>query len=342
MAARGRPEGNKTQSERDTEILHNKIIHGLSLSIFSENGAEGAAALHELLRWSAHKGQDVQQHPGGAHPSCPQATACLVNSLTRFIGLYCEHWIRSPTAEPCLTAIVILSNLVHLPDPEVAIKNAALMGAIPETVLLLHRLSFDPFSPLARMAQIIMLQVARFCRIKHTLRDHGYQRFVAGICSLFALASASADDAHIAIFLNFIMMRKNCRLFLKELGSDLICRRMAQLLAHPLMVSRDLLLEAIYALAMTNLEIKDAVCNTPVLLRAILRLAVPPSEPYEAKVVAQLTPCQKACVLLLELAEDSRVVCYLARFKTQIAAAMLKWKSCALPELALKVSNARE
>jgi hypothetical protein len=192
------------------------------------------------------------------------------------------------------------------------------------------------------MAQLVMLQVARFCRIKHTLRNRGYERFVASVCSLFALSSPGADDAHIAIFLNFIMMRKNCRLFVRELGAGLICRRMAQLLAYPLMASRDLLLEAIYGLAMTNLEIKDAVCDTPVLLRAILRLAVPPSEPYEAKVVAQLTPCQKACVLLLELADDSRVVSYLARFKTQIAAAMLKWKSCALPELALKVSNAHE
>jgi hypothetical protein len=331
---------NKTQSERDSEALHFKVIHALSLTIFSENGAEAAAALHELLRWSVSGPRDFPQLPPNSPPPFPQAIPCLVSSLSRFISLHSKRWVPAPTAEPAFTALAILLNLVSIPDPDFAIKNSCLIGAIPESLLLLHRISFDPRSPLARMAQSILIQIGRFCLIEHTLKDQDMDGFIDSMSSLFLLADFDTDDAPMYIFLNFALLDGNCRKFVAHIGADLLCRRFAQLLSCPASQFRDFVLETMYAIVTTNAEVRDAVCNCPSLLRALLGLAIPPSEPYETRTVVLFTPYQKACVFLLELCEDRRVLAYLSRYKQQIAVAMLKWKSCGLPQLALKLSNA--
>jgi hypothetical protein len=341
MTARGRAgDVNKTQSERDSEAFHFKVIHALSLTIFSENGAEAAAALHELLRWSVSGPRDFPQLPANSSPPYPQATPCLVSSLSHFISLHSKRWVPGPTAEPAFTALSILSNLVSLPDSDFSIKNACQIGAIPESLMLLHRLSFDPRSPLARMAQSVLIQIGRFCLIEHTLKDHEMDAFVETMSSLFLLADLDSDDAPIHIFLNFALLDRNCGRFVAHIGADPLCRRFTQLLSTPAGQFRDFVLETMYAIVMTNSEVRDAVCNCQGLLRALLGLAIPPSEPYEARSVVSFTPYQKACVFLLELCEDRRVLAYLSRFQQQIAVAMLKWKSFGLPQLALKLSNA--
>jgi hypothetical protein len=338
----GRARGNdvnKTQGERDSEALHLKVLHGLSLTIFSANGAEAAAALNDLLRWSSSGLRDFPQLAPNSPPPYPQASVCLVTALTRFISLHSRRWVSAPTSEPSLTALVILSNLVNVIDPEFSIKNAALIASIPECLLLLHRLSFDPHSPLSRIAQGVMLQLGRFCCIEHTLKDAEMNGFIESLSTLFLLSCADSDEPHIQIFLNFALLDANCQKFVGHIGAQLICRRFAQLLQTPSIGLRDFLIETLYAIAMTNQELKEAVCCSPPLLRALLNLAVPPSEPYPARPVVSFSPYRKACVFLLEICEDGRVAAYLSRFKQQIAVAMLKWKSCGLPLLALKISN---
>jgi hypothetical protein len=229
---------------------------------------------------------------------------------------------------------------VNVVDPEFSLKNAALIAAIPECLLLLHRLSFDSHSPLSRIAQSIMVQLGRFCSIEHTLKASEMERFIESLSSLFLLSNVETDEAHIQIFLNFALLDANGQKFIAHIGAGLICRRFAQLLQMAAVGLRDFLIETLYAIVMTNLEMRDAACNCSALLRALLNLAVPPSEPYEARPVVFFSPYQKACVFLLEMCEDQRVVAYLSRFKQQIAIAMLKWKSCGLPLLALKLSNA--
>jgi hypothetical protein len=341
MAARGRgSDVNKTQTERDSESLHFKVIHALSLTIFSENGAEAAAALNELLRWSTSSSREFPQLPSNSAPPYPQATPCLVTSLTHFVFQHSKRWIAAPTAEPCLTALAILSNLVTVADPEFSIKNAALIGAIPEALLLLHRLSFDPRSPLSRLAQTVMIQIGRFCCIEHTLKGREMDDFVASLASLFLLADVDTDEAHVQIFLNFALLDQNCGRLVCQIGADVLCRRVAQLLQCRAVSSfRDFVLETMYAITQGNAQVKEAACRSPELLRALLGLAVPPSEPYEGKAVVLFSPYQKACVFLLELSDDRRVLAYLATFKQQVSMAMLKWKSCGLPQLALKLSN---
>jgi hypothetical protein len=341
MTTRGRVgDVNKTQSERDSEAFHFKVIHALSLTIFSENGAEAAAALHELLRWSVSGPREFPQLPPNSPLPYPQATPCLISSLTRFISLHSKRWVPSPTAEPTFTALAIFLNLVTVSEPDFSIKNACLIGAIPDSLLLLHRLSFDPRSPFARMAQSVLIQIGRFCLIEHALEDQELDGFIETVSSLFLLSDLDSDDAPIYIFLNFALLDRNCRRFVAHMSADLLCRRFAQLLSSPASQFRDFVLETTYAIVMTNSEVRDAVCNAPGLLRALLGLAIPPSEPYEARSIVLFSPSQKACVFLLELCEDRRVLAYLSRFKRQIAVAMLKWKSCGLPQLALKLSNA--
>jgi hypothetical protein len=334
MGTRARVEVNKSTSDN----FHDKTLHALSLSIFSENGAEASAALCELLRWSALK-PDSAPIPATATLTYPQPTPCLISSLTRFVSAYSNRWGHAPTIEPTLVALNILANLTNVADPQTAVRNCFAIGAVPETVLLLHRLSYHPHSPARRICQTLMIRIGRFCDIEHTLRPADAASIVASLASLFMISDPGTDEAHIQIFLNFALLSKNLRLFVRELAPETLCRRIGDLLAYPLGSLRDLLLESAYAFIMTNSEIKDAAGSTISFLRNVLGLAIPPSEPYETKLFVSFSPHQKACVLLLEMSEDGRVVEYLARFKQQIAAAVLKWRSAALYGLALKVSN---
>jgi hypothetical protein len=85
---------------------------------------------------------------------------------------------------------------------------------------------------------------------------------------------------------------------------------------------------------------RDAACRCTELLRALVSLAVRPSEPYEGRPVVLFSRSQKAWVFLVEMCEDPRFAPYLSRLKEQIAVAMLKWRLCGLSLLALKLSNA--
>jgi hypothetical protein len=100
------------------------------------------------------------------------------------------------------------------------------------------------------------------------------------------------------IVYHFALLNANCRLFIKNLSADVLSRRIGELLGYPLTTLRDQLLECIYGLARTNFEVKDAACSTYSFLRVVLGLAIPPSEPYELKVIVAFTPGQKAWVLM--------------------------------------------
>jgi hypothetical protein len=69
-----------------------------------------------------------------------------------------------------------------------------------------------------------------------------------------------------------------------------------------------------------------AACRCTELLRAIVSLAVPRSEPYAARPAVLFSRSQKAWVFLVEMCEDPRFAPYLSRLKQQIAVAMLKWR----------------
>lgn len=349
---------------------HEKVLHALALSIFSDNGIEAAAALHELLKWSEWK--------------TPQPTVVLIESLTKFIENHITPWIQGQSIEPAITALTILSNLVNSSDSIPIIPNCIMVASNRKTVKLLLRLSYHPYSPLLHLSQSILEQIGRFCDIQQVFGDNTeliqapidpertestremsersenesndeentintnfnslycteITEFVSTLCSLFSLANPAKDEPHIDIFINFALWPNNCKLFMENMGADVMVNRIGQLLGYPAVTLRDILLEAIYLFCQTNTDFKDAACSSNFLLRALLNLTIPPSEPFESKTVIPFTPCQKACTLLLDLSDDTRVISYLANFKIQLAAAMLKWKSCGLPKLALKVSNA--
>ena len=323
---------------------HNeKILHSLSLSIFSDSGVEAALALHELLRWSESRPEDLMK--GLPYP---QPTPCLILALTRLIQQHVDGWVPGCTTNAAMTALAILSNLTNVShfvanrkiyNPQSTINNAVLIGAIPETIELLHRLTFQPQSPMGKLAHSVLVQIAKFVNIEHTFKDENRRnKFVNTVCSLFLLADPNTDEQYVTVFLHFALLPQNCALFAREVGADLICKKIGRLLTYRSTSLRDLILESVYAM-MTNTEMKDAACTTTLFLRGVLSLAIPQAEPCETKFVCPFTPCQKACVLLLELSEDSRVLSFLSNFKYQLAEAMCKWKSCSLPELALKVSN---
>jgi hypothetical protein len=85
---------------------------------------------------------------------------------------------------------------------------------------------------------------------------------------------------------------------------------------------------------------RAAACRCTELLRALVSLAVPPSEPYEALPIMLFSRYQKAWVFPVAMCEDPKVAAYLSRLKQQIAVAMLKWRLCGLLLLAVKLSNA--
>ncbi|KAH0793496.1 hypothetical protein GPJ56_002543 [Histomonas meleagridis] len=323
---------------------HEKILHSLSLLIFSENGTESAAALNELYRWSTGNTRTIEiPHPGIQQPpqppqSPPQPTPMLIMSLTNFIHYHISPFKHGPTIKPAITALDILSNLVRCTDRMQSLTNSILLSSIRDTVLLLHRLSFCPNSPLRKHSQDILIQIAKFCNITNVMGDYTSE-FISSLCSIFMLLDPSEDDSNLIIFMNFALLPDNCRLIIDEIGVETMVTRISQLLSFPSTPLRDLLLECVYLFCMTIPDFKDAVCNSHFLLRSLVTLSIPPFMPYETKFVVPFTPCQKACVVLLELCDDSRVSSYLARFKMQLADAVLKWKSCGLPELALKLSN---
>lgn len=375
---------------------HEKSLHALALSIFSDNGIEAAAALHELLKWSSQKIAEPPtippQFPAGTilprKEMFAQPTYLLVSSLTRFIYYHITPWIQGSSIDPAITALTILSNLVNSVDSIPIISNCIIIASNPDTMVLLLRLCYHPYSPLCHISQSILEQIGRFCNIREVLgskngsqpsksqsekqseqskenseksdndndnfdndeesmsnenADNGLKEvneFVSTLCSLFQLANPAKDEAHIDIFINFALLPENCRLFMDSMGAEVMVNRIAQLLGYPSLTIRDILLEAVYLFCMTNTDFKDAACSSNFLLRSLLNLTIPPSEPFETKTVVTFTPCQKACVLLLDLSDDARVLSYLANFKIQLAAVMLKWKSNVLPQLALKVSNA--
>ena len=318
-----------------------------------------------------------------------QPTYLLVSSLTKFIYYHITPWIQGPSINPAITALTILSNLVNSVDSIPIISNCIIVASNPDTMILLLRLCYHPYSPLCHLSQSILEQIGRFCNIREVLSSKNVSQpnksqaekqseqskeysersdndnenddnendensvpnedndsfrevneFVSTLCSLFQLANPAKDEAHIDIFINFALLPENCRLFMDAMGTEVMVNRIAQLLGYPSVTIRDILLEAVYLFCMTNTDFKDAACSSNFLLRSLLNLTIPPSEPFETKIVVPFTPCQKACVLLLDLSDDARVLSYLANFKVQLAAAMLKWKSNGLPQLALKVSNA--
>ncbi|OHT07223.1 hypothetical protein TRFO_01392 [Tritrichomonas foetus] len=328
-----------TPTYAPNNLHHEKTLHALALSIFSDNGIEAATALHELLRWSTLKLKDPSASIPQGKILYPTPTPLLVNSLTKFIYHHITDWIQGPSVEPALTALTILFNLVNCIDSIPNVPNSILIASTPETMALLLRLSYHPYSALTRLAQTIVAQIGRFCNITKILQNKA-EEYVSTLCSLFTLANPAKDEQHITIFVNFALLPDNCRLFIDNLGAEVMVNRIAQLLTYPSLTIRDLLLEAIYLFCMTNADFKDATCSSTFILRSLLGLTIPPSEPYETKMIVPFTPCQKACILLLELSDDARVISYLAKFKIQLASAMLKWKSNGLPQLALKVSNA--
>lgn len=381
MHNRGRPEIRSGNNGH-----HEKSLHALALSIFSDNGIEAAAALYELLKWSSGQTPIAPQMPVGTIPPrkeifC-QPTYLLVSSLTKFIQYHITPWIQGPSIDPAITALTILSNLVNSVDSIPIISNCIIVASNPDTMILLLRLSYHSYSPLCHLSQSILEQIGRFCNIREVLgskkslqsqlekqkeqfkgnseksenddndieesnndnnNDNGCQEindFVSTLCSLFQLANPAKDEAHIDIFINFALLPDNCRLFMDTMGTEAMVNRIAQLLGYPSVTIRDILLEAVYLFCMTNTDFKDAACSSNFLLRSLLSLTIPPSEPFETKTVVPFTPCQKACTLLLDLSDDARVISYLANFKIQLAVVMLKWKSNGLPQLALKVSNA--
>lgn len=335
----GEPLNNKPKDDPNE-----KVLHSLSLSIFSESGVEAAVALHELLRWSDPKPEELLKGT-----PLPQPTPCLIQSLTRLILDHVDGWAPGCSAGPAMTALSILSNLTNMShflamrpmccNPQIIINNAVLIGAVPDTVELLLRLTIHPYTPLGKLAHNVILQIAKFVDIEHTFKDEARRhKFVNTVCSLFLLADPNTDEQYVTVFLHFALLPRNCALFADEIGADLIYKKIGRLLTYPSTSLRDLILESVYAM-MTNTEMKDAASTTTSFLRSVVSLAIPQAEPCESKFVCPFTPCQKACVLLLELCDDSRVLSYLANFKYQLADAMCKWKSCSLSELALKVSN---
>lgn len=337
MSSRARVETNHSASIVNT-ATHEKLLHGLSLMIFSSNGAEATTALYELLRWSAFKPQEPAQVNSVSNYAQP--TPMLVMSLTKFIKNNVRSWAPGPSTKPAITALAIFSNLVNSCDSKQSLVNAIIIASSVETIELLYRISLSPFSPLAKHSQNILLQTSKFCDIEKYLNNEHGKKLLENLCSLFMIMEPYEEETNIVIFIHFALLPSNCKLFLDKLGAENMVTKIAQLLSFPSTNLRDLLLEFIYLCSMSIPDFKDVICSSQTMLRALLTLAIPPFKAYESKYILPFTPCQKACVLLLELSDDSRVISYLARFKLQISEAMLHWKSCDLPKLALKLSNA--
>ena len=317
---------------------HEKILHALSLSIFSDNGVEAGSALHELLKWSTQICIDMNQLPLGTLPY-PQPTPLLIESLTKFVENHLTKWTKGQSADLVLSALTIIHNLTYSSDKKPIIPNDVMIASTPNIMKLLLRLSYHPYSVLSNISMSILGQLGRFCYISKVFGDDA-DEYVSNLCSLLTLANPATDKEHIKIFTSFAILPENCRLFIDNMGAGVMVNRLAQLLTYPSGFIRDTILESIYLFCMTNADFKDATCSSNYMLRSLLGLTIPPSQPYEINPKVPFTPCQKACVLLLELSDDPRVLSFLANYKIQIADAMLKWKSNSLPQLALKVSNA--
>lgn len=297
--------------------------------LFSANPAEATAALHELLQWSALKpAESAASAPCGAQP-----TPMLVLSLARFVASSARRWRAGPSLRPAIAALAVLENLVCAGDSRQALANASIIASCAEAVELLLRLSLLTRSPLARHAQCVLAPVAKFCDLSQCAGA------LAVLCASFPLLDPAEEEANAVVFLHFALLPGNCRLLLARLGARALLAKLVQLLAFPSTGLRDTALEFVFLCCALVPDFKDAVCGSQAALRALLALAVPPFSPFPAKDALPFTPCQKACVLLLELCDDARAVGFLAQFKFQVAEAVLHWRSCALPKLAMKLAN---
>lgn len=343
MSGRSKVEEPPSGSAQQEKIMHERVIHHLALTIFSDNGVESAGALNELLRWSTACTKDFPMDAARVHRQkllYPSPTPILIQSLARYLSIHMKAWTRGPSTEPALTAIAILNNIANTSNAIVNVNNAHLIASCPEAVTVLHRISYHPQSPLAAHALQSLQQIGRFCDIQHIFGDNA-KDFAQSLCSTFLLASPSKDEPHVIVFLSFMLLPDNCHLFLEIILADQFITRVSELLYYPSTPLRDMLLETLYTITLTNSDIKDAACVSPLLLRSILRLAIPYSLPHDGRHEIPFVPCQKACVFLLELCSDSRAMSYLAQYRQHFAYALTQWKSSGLTELALKVSNSQ-
>ena len=314
-----RKEGNLTYNE--------KIIHSLSLTLFSDSIIESSNALTSLYNWS---------HSSDSNNS-RKAFPILIQSLARYIKLNITEWEKGPSIESALTALLIILQLLYSNSKTLNIENCSIVAGSSEIVHLLQRISFLPNSVLSRYSQQILTLIGRFCDISKLFSNPN--DFIRRICSLFLISDPSSDETQIFIFFNFALYPNNLILFIEELSLLTIINRISCLLSYPSLSLRDFLLEMIYSLLMTNTEFKDSVCRNQNFLRILLNLSIPPFEPYDSKISFPLVPCQKSCVILIELSEDSRVSLFLNHFSIKLAKACIKWKSYWLSELAIKASN---
>ena len=311
---------------------HDRIIHALALSLFSDSGIESGVILTELYNWTYPRNNQQKIPP----------SPIIITSLVKFINLHFNQWKDGPSSEAALVALSILFNFINTIDPEQNLKNSIMIASSPDVLNLFFKISHLPNSSLFSQVAHYFPLIAKYSDLSFVF---GYpSNFVSQICSSFMICDPSTEEVQIRLFLMFSLLPDNFKIFISELGVNNITKRLSMVLDYPSLSLQELILEVIYTLAIKNPDFKDSVCSSPSLLRNILLLAIPPYQPYtislHKKQSIPISPSQKACTLLLELADDSRVVSYLAHYKKQITSSMMKWESKILPELALKVANA--
>jgi len=321
---------NKTDSPNTTNLNQERVLNAVAMNLFSESALESSTALNCLLNWSMSR--------DSSNPKTnPKITPTVVECLTNFVILHVDEWKKGPTFEAAVLALIILYNSSYNQIMKVNIDNAIILASSSPLMKVLLRLSYHPYSPLSRYSLNILALIARFCDISKIIDDP--KQYYDTVFSLFMLADPILDEQLIDVFLNFCLNPNNLvALGEKVCSSSFICR-LCSILPYPINSIRDVILEVAYTLAMTNSEFKDTICCSNSFLRILLVLTIPPYEPVESKNNLHFSPSQKACVFLIDLIEDPRVSEFLSKFKLQIAASAIKWKSTCLSDLAIRVSN---
>lgn len=326
MATRRKSHNNFEASEPKDKQYYVNLIHSIALTLFSDNEIEVISALRSLLVWSKESIYSEEDKP----------TPILILSIARFVNQHVKQWGTCPTTNVAVTALCVISNLIYTRG-ELNATNSILCASCSELMCLLQRLSFHPHSVLTRISHHILLHIAKFCDISKTIEDP--KKFVSTQCSLFSLADPSTDDIHIIVFLSYALNPSNLSLFMGYISPKQFIEKITICVRYPSTFLRLFILETLYAITFSYEMVKNEVCNNNNFLRTLVSFCIPSFGKVEGKDHIPISPCQKSCVFLLDLMDDSRVLSYVAFYKEQLTKASLYWKSSLLVSIAVKLST---
>ena len=326
MTTRRKPHNSFEAVEPKDKQYYVNLIHSIALALFSDNELEVVSALRSLLVWSRESTYTEEDKP----------TPILIQSIARFVNQHVKQWGTCPTTNIAVSALCVICNLICTRG-ELNASNAILCASCPELMCLLQRLSFHPYSILERVSHHILLFIAKFCDIGKTIEDS--EKFVSTQCSLFNLADPSTDDIHIIVFLSYALNPSNLSLFMGYISPKQLIEKVTVYVRYPSTYLRLFILETLYAITFSHETIKNEVCSNNNFLRTLVSFCIPNFGKVEGKDHLPVSPCQKSCVFLLDLMDDSRVLSYVAFYKEQLVKASLYWKSSLLVSIAVKLST---